>query len=370
VNYLYNFFFSIPGFCYILIWILVFFATILTKKKIFDHLGSISILLFSFVFLGCRDEFSGTDTYRYVQYFNNITSFFDGTKEPGYGLFTIILKFFGNWQFFLVANVLVQLFILYLICVFLELRVKSVVLLFYISMMPGFDMLTNGLRQGLAISFGMLVWTLAFYKNYVPKIFFCSVLLFHKSMLSFIPAVIFGNVKNNRFSNILFKYLVWVFLIFILFYEIFGNYLGFEKYFQYLSFDLLGSTQTVDQRLETIFLSNTQILVGYFKYYFLLLVLFFIVFISMHRKYVHNNPALLNLVKTFNFLAMLYAVMWISPHSYRFMYLCFLPGTVVVFILLKLINRRDYYGIIMFLILISSILVYSSNTFKNFTFNL
>lgn len=370
MTYIENFLFSFTGISYFVVWLLVAFS-ITQKNKIFDFFASMFVYLFAFLFLGLRDQSSGSDTKNYIDYFLTGVSF--SQIEPAFDLFTTFLRHLGNWEFYIFFNVAIQLIFISLICKILDIKYKAIVLLAYISFMPGFDMLTNGLRQGLASTVGMLIWVLAFYKNYIPKIFIVFVALFHKSMLAYIPLYFISRISNEKILTKLILYCFSLFVVILMVWHLADSVLNISEYTKYLSFGIVGASMTFGEKLNVYLTSEQNILSGIFKYYFLFLVILFqTTYFIIHKKLIYLNeyPSILKLALVFFYLSLTYAITWISPYSFRFMYISYLPGILLSLTLIQKYNSNKIYVITLVLILVAAVLIYGSKSYSNFHINI
>ncbi|MFA5993834.1 MAG: EpsG family protein [Parcubacteria group bacterium] len=371
MNYIGNFLFSFSGISYLVVWLAVLLS-MLQRNKNFDSIASAFVYLFTFFFLGLRDEYSGTDTKGYVDYFLTGAAVF-GDPEPAYEIFTKVLREIGNWEFFLFANVAIQLVFISLICSILDFKNKAIVLLAYISFMPGFDMLTNGLRQGLAVTFAILVWAASFYKSYIPKISIFSVILFHKSMLAYIPLYFISRIKSEKNITFLINFFFFLFLFFIVMWHVVGTMFDMSLFIDYFSFSIYGTSLTFGEKMNVYMTSEQDMLLGVLKYYFLLVIIIFQVtyfLLIKHFTFSKNYSHILKLGFLFFYLTLVYSLSWESPFSFRFMYVSYLPGLLLSLSLIQKYNKNEYYFIAMFFILLSAVMTYGSNTYSKFHINI
>lgn len=372
MSYIENFLFSLSGVTYLCIWVFVCISTIIKDKKS-DYLLSIAIIFFAFLFLGLRDQYSGTDTITYVRQFQEIGvgSTFKDSWDFLYNGFAYIISQFGGKNLFIASNVLIQLVLVFGITYTLNLNNKSLVLLAYLSFYPGFDMLTNGLKQGLSSSLALLIFILAFDKRKIPKISSLVIIGFHKSTL-FYPVYYFMEkfLTKDRIVKLT-KYSPYLFVVLLITYEL-VNYSNLLKLiFNEIQIPLLDSTLAFGTKLNIYLSTEESILSPIYRYYFLAILIFFLShFYLLKSKFSMSLNKLPNLkiwILTF-LLSLIYAMVWISPFSYRFMYTAYLPALVASATSLTIIGERKYYIIYLIVVLLTAILTYGSNTYSNFRF--
>lgn len=371
MNYITTFFSSFAGIFYIIIFILVYIS-FLNKNKILDIVSSILIILYALFFLGLRNVYSGTDTEGYVLQFLAIHK--DGKVinwDYLFTAFTYLISVLGNKYVFIAMNVIIQLIFIWIITNLLGLKNKSVVLLGYISIMPGFDMLTNGLRQGFSGAIIFLIFCLAYYKNKLPKVSTFLVLILHKSTLSYLIFYFFHRLIKNKINFRLFNIIFFIIIFQIILWHLFDfrNILSF--YFATLNIPLVDSVFNVGEKLNTYLLNDSEMLVGIFKYYFLVIMMYFLINFYVYKNSISDwksNYKILNIWLLVFFLSLIYSTMWITPFSYRFMYPMFLPGLIATILSIDITNKKSSKIVFMGMLFVSAILIYGSNKFSNFEF--
>src|SRR5690606_39260681 len=132
---------------------------------------------------------SGTDTQAYVDLFNQMkySIDFESTWEIFYKYLAYFLSLMTDSRGFIFFNVLLQLFLISYIARKLEVRNIPLVLLAYISFLPGFDLLTNGLRQGISNGIALIIFMLWLNRKKIGKFAVILIPLLHKSILTYIP---------------------------------------------------------------------------------------------------------------------------------------------------------------------------------------
>src|SRR5690606_2334861 len=97
---------------------------------------------------------SGVDTPAYIAYFRG-DELTPRQFEIGFALFTQVFRVFGSAEWYIWGIAMVQVLSMALAARLLGIRNLAVVLIAYIAFLPGLDMLTNGMRNGLALTLGM-----------------------------------------------------------------------------------------------------------------------------------------------------------------------------------------------------------------------
>ena len=368
MEYLINFFSSGTGILYVLIWLVVF-VSIIEKNKIVKLWSIFMILFFSFVFLGLRSSTSGTDTSNYVKYFNSNKSNED--FEALYNAFTYLLRLISGSAGFIFANVLVQMLLIIVICRIIKLQNTALVLLAYVSFLPGFDMLTNGLRQGLSTCIVTLIFVLAYQREKISKIFTFCVVFLHKSALPFGFFYFLAWIKNEKWMFKLINLMAITFLVLIVLWHWINFTDDLSAITNIMSLPMFDVDQSIGNKFNIYLISEQEILSGAFKYYFLLILSGFLSTFYIYRKQVkslsHKRHILLFAMLVF-FLALPYALIWQSPFSYRFMYSAFLPGLVFAVKMIEIGNRKTHLLYLVGILLVSAILTYGSNTYLKFNY--
>lgn len=369
MEYLINFFFSITGISYLLIWLMVSIS-IIDKKRTIKFWTVSMILFFSFLFLGLRSETSGTDTLNYVKYFNSNTSY-EGF-EVFYNAFTSLLRLITGPEGFIFANVLVQMVLIVLICRIIKLQNMALVLLAYISFLPGFDMLTNGLRQGISTCVVTLIFALAYQRQSIPKIITFCVVFLHKSALTFGLFYFLAWIKNEKYLFRIINLMAIAFVLLIALWHLINFTEDLSVFATTVSMPMFDVDQSVGNKFNIYLIADQEILSGAFKYYFLLILSGFLSTFYIYRKRIKLLPdkrlVLLFAMLVF-LLALPYALIWQSPYSYRFMYSAFLPGLVFAVKMIEIGDQKKHLLYMLVILLVSAVLTYGSNTYLNFTYN-
>lgn len=371
--YFEHFFFSITGISYLLVFLITFYSLIKNNKN-FDLIALVMIYSFALFFLGFRDSNSGSDTLRYTQSFNAVShGYIENNYEPAYNIWLVFVSYIGNWEFYIFLNVLMQLILITISLIFFNIEKKSLILLAYISFLPGFDMLTNGMRQGLSVGFALFIYSISYYRQYLPKLVIFSLIFFHKSTLVFIPIYFFSRLKSEKLLLALIKILFLALISLIIIWNVMANNFDITALVDILTVTLPGTSLSLGAKLSMYMNNDADILHGIFKYYFLsILVLFLSVFLFFQKEILKRKDS--NLILKYALLVFIislsYAIAWPGSYSYRFMYTAFLPALILAVITLNSIKSIKYYSYFMLVILIAAILTYGSNNYGKFNLNI
>lgn len=358
MSLLYNYIHSFTGLSYLLISILLLLS-ILTKNKKLDLLSSLFIFTFSLIFLGFRDMHSGVDTIVYVTEFNSMNN--NLNIELFYKYFMNILSSFTNAETFIFLNVFLQISIVMLITKLIKINNQSIVLYAYISMMPGFDMLTNGIRQGLSTTIIMLIFVLIYFNKKLNSYFIVISLFLHKSVLIFIPTIFLLKYPTKKLVTVLIYISIFIFI----FWSLNNNTQILNNYISRINILMPGTSSTIGQKFSQYLLQdNSEMLSGILKYYFLTIILLFSFIFFITKNVIKEKKEILILSILFFYLVIPYAISFPSPYSYRFMYTSFLPGLLLSVLLIE--NDRKKLIFFYLITFIFGIFTYGSNTYSKF----
>lgn len=370
MDYIYNFFGSVTGWIYLFCWILCVLA--LEKKSVFiDRLATLCLIVFSFVFFGLRDRYSGTDTKNYLDYYDALGDGreIDFVMEPLFELFSQGLLILNSGQAYIFTLLAIQILAVVLLSSFVELRFYSTLLMMFISFLPGLDLMTNGLRQGVGLSFVALIWAFAWGKNFPVRFLLLPAFLFHKSFYAFSAFSLLpvfksekilwkGSVLSIALSTLI--VLIWQVVDAASFAELLPELLGFS---------MVGTSLSFGEKAGVYMGSDQDMLQGVYKYYFLFISAFPAFLAVWYLKYSSfRKGSELVLYKALFLLSVLlipYAVAWPSPFGYRFMYNAYIPA-LIVWVLVSVQRNGLVRASTMAAALFSAVLVYGGSSYKNF----
>ena len=331
-------------------------------KKLNAPLSWFFIYVFS-ILIGFRSQYSGVDTKAYYQYFNDINDriipYF--TFEPGFTFFTQIMTEITSVEVYIYILSFVQLLFVYLSAKLLKIDNALLSVVIFISFIPGFDMLTNGIRGGMTLSIGLLLLTLTAIKqnrfaivNFFPAIMHASYVII--AAIS-VFAKKFANVKMNAFifsCSFLF-FLLWLVVNPLALLNIFN---GVSREVSYVG------------RLVRYLIIEKELMSFSVKLYFITVSLLFsfLYFTTLkYNKESQNDPVLTRMAFIALSIQFVYALFSFSQFSYRFMFLAY-PLQILIFCY---IMDKYYSGVIRNLIVFSICLLgiistYSTKTFSSF----
>lgn len=361
-----SFLFNILGGVLFIILLFQLFISSKSGTK-FDNVSCFSLIFTVVVFFGFRSVSSGVDTLAYHRYFEHVSLFQINNLgfEPGFYLFTRVFSYFNAWNAYLIAIVLIQLFFVFVSAKLLRIKSVFLVLLLYVALLPGFDLLTNGLRQGVALCFGGTMLVLA-HNNTKYKLLSVIPFLFHKSLLLnsllvFIPRF-FAKLSIIRLLVILGAVVAGVGFL--------GSQFGGGVQFSsLLPIPLPGSGHTLGAKMDMYLYIEKQLLSNTMKMYFL--ILSYSLFLP-YLYYLFTRP---EVVVRLNFIALvtvvmhnIYLLIWWTNFSYRFMYISYVP-----IILLSIASiegsKGKYFMVYLYLIaLLGVFTTYSSKNYSSFSF--
>ena len=352
----------------LLILVLMINAILYKRIKINSDILNFIILLYLMVLaLGLRTIYSGVDTASYYQYYNEVSSSGINTRDYEFGFFgfTLISSYLGGWDFFLIFSVVLQLLSVYLSACLLKIKQPNLAVFLYIALLPGFDLLTNGLRQGIALSVGSIFLVMSLYRNNL-KIFNLIPIVFHKSTIVYIGS--FFIPKNEKINISYIKGFVLLGGVVVVI-GYMGSFLdGSIKFEDLLPLPLIGTNHTLGAKIDMYLYIEKQLLSESMKFYFL--VLSYVILLPFIYG-VFFKPTLIKSVLSFGLFCLclhfLFLLIWWTNFAYRFMYISYIPSVLLFVKCTELIGleRLKYF---MFSILILGILsTYGSNNFSSFS---
>lgn len=370
MNYLYNFFGSVTGWFYFFCWVLCFLA--IEKKSIFiDRLATFCLIFFAFVFFGLRDRYSGTDTKNYLDYYDALGDGreIDFVMEPLFDFFSQGLLVLNSGRAYIFTLLAIQIVAIVLLSFFIRLRFFSTLLLMFVSFLPGLDLMTNGLRQGVGLSFVFLIWILAWGKGFPVRFSLLPAFLFHKSFYVFSAFSLFPVFKSEKILWRGSVFSIALATLIVMVWQVVDAASFAELLPELLGFSMVGTSLSFGEKAGVYIGSDQDILQGAYKYYFLFVSAFpaFLTFwylkCSGFRK--ENELILFKVLFLLSVLLIPYAVAWPSPFGYRFMYNAYIPALVVWVLVSVRWNGWVRCGT-MAVAFFSAVLVYGGSSYKNF----
>ena len=352
----------------LLILVLLINAFLYKRIKINSDLLNFIVLLYLMILaLGLRTIYSGVDTASYFQYYNEVSSSGLNTRDYEFGFygFTLLSSYLGGWDFFLIFSIVLQLLSVYLAAVLFKIKQPNLVVFLYIALLPGFDLLTNGLRQGIALSVGSIFLVMSLYRNNL-KVFNLIPIIFHKSTLVYIGS--FFIPKNEKINIFYIKGLLFLGVVVVVI-GYMGSFLdGSIRFEDLLPLPLIGTNHTLGAKIDMYLYIEKQLLSESMKAYFL--VVSYVILLPFIYG-VFFKPNLIKSVLSFGLFCLclhfIFLLIWWTNFAYRFMYISYIPS-VLLFVKcteLMALKRLKYF---MFVVLILGIIsTYSSNNFSSFS---
>ncbi|MFQ1832920.1 EpsG family protein [Aeromonas veronii] len=322
-------------------------------------LGIIALLLCSF-FIGFRSIDSGTDTKEYYYYFQYINDF-PSRFEFGFEIITHIIKNFFDYQVYFFLICFLTLFLLVVSC-----HINNVNCLLFLgvslSFLPGLDLITNGIRNGLSISLGIFILSLSMYKS---RRILIAVLLSPISAAIHISALVFtillpmaSFISNARFRV---KSIYFISICLFIFFNLMGMDFIREIVFPYRS--QIGFVGKVSRYI----LLDDELLSSNVKFYFYVVSAYLMWFTVAHIERINNEIIiLLTKVSLLGFLA--FSMLYFSAYSFRFMLLFFfLQVMTCSYIITQNLCRPRTKILFVLFVFINMVLTYISKTYVNMT---
>lgn len=374
MQYLDNFYSTWAGLGYSVLVLLVFLSSTSGRKE-WDYIASIAVGLFAVAFIGLRDRYAGTDTNAYVAYFDRASRSLSNAmeREPGFAFLSHLIGYVGDWQAFLVALIIVQL-----ISVALASKLLGVAtafpLLLYISLLPGLDMLANGLRQGVGSTLGLLVWAAVWHRGLLGRLWLFSPVAFHKSMLILVPFVLFSRERYWLLSVLSTCVLIVLALLALYITLSSGDLYSFlAPSLELLTFAVVGSDLFFGEKLFGYVNPDEDIISPRLEIYFALIplgALLVAIWGFLRGSYVglafERHRAL------FTFFALClapYALLFLTSYSYRFMYIAYPAAVLLLSFAYQNLRIVAFKLVATALVYASGVATYGSATFYSFRYS-
>jgi len=315
------------------------------------------------VFIGFRSKFSGVDTKAYYKYYNDLKERVvpDFVFEPGFTFFTQLMTTTISVEVYIFTLSFLQLLFIYLSAKLLNIDNKLIAVISFLAFIPGLDMLTNGLRGGVALNIGTTLLVVSVINknrlailNFIPAFIHASYVIVAITSLF---TKIFANLKMNLFilSCSLCLFILWLFI----------NPLSLMSVF-----DDTSNQVSYTGRLVRYLIIEKELMSFAVKLYFIILSLsfsFFYFFTLRYNKTSREDDILTRIAFITLSIQFIYALFSFSQYSYRFMFLAF-PLQILMF---SYIMDKYYSGMIRSLIVIlicslGIITTYSTQSFSSF----
>lgn len=351
---------SIGNWFYIFVMITVILTSVVAIKFYSSSRDLISycfIILISLI-LGFRSLDSGTDTRAYVDYFNNIYGSL-GDFEIGFEFLTIAINEIGGSGIYLF---LICLFTLIFISISAKLTQTNQLITIFstLSFVHGFDLLTNGIRNGLAVSLSVLliVAVTSYNRNVLVRIFAPALGGFiHVSSYVFplLAMILWRNFQSK--SVLLFLCILALGSLFL------GGQFAIDIILNYAILHAEG-VGFLNKAARYVLLDQ-EILSQHVKYYFLAISAI-ITFVILYFYGLLSNEAIKLLARIGILGFVTSATLFFSAFSYRFFVLFFIPQILVFSHILGLNSISVKWKFVMLIfVLMNFIVTYTTNSFVN-----
>ena len=322
--------------------------------------GLIACLLLGCL-IGLRSFDSGTDTLTYVKYFESVTNN-PSSLEPGFYLYTLAFNLFDSQTAYIFSLSVLPLLFVYLAAVRFDVSRPALVVCLFISFVPGIDLITNGLRQGLALSLALWLAAVSAGRPTLRAMWFTIPTMIHFSSLMVLIADLIAQRLSSKQINFL-MIIAWVLIIF-------WQFVSAELLVNLLR-GLLGSPIPIFETLLR-YLVNTNSILSPTVYLYFLFVSVAFAFISAFLFRRLDRQQRLTLASLFNVSVLLFfgfALVSFSGFAYRFMFIAYVFQVVVLGVLLDWRGEQATTKLMyMSLISLGSLVTYTTNTMVNATF--
>ena len=311
-------------------------------------------------FIGLRSTTSGVDTFDYYTYFTS-KDVVDQGFEPGFVFITKVLRFVFSAELYFLFIAILQGAALVLAGRMLGIKNSALTLIAFLSFIPGLDLFSNAVRNGLALTIGMplLVGTAITgrrfkYLNLLPATIHLSYGLI--SAISFTVRR-FASVKSN----------VILFVFSILF-----CFLGFRLSSAMLASHLdsvpkgyVGISQIIKYMLlENELLSDAVKL--YFAVVSLLFSIFYFIVLGVDKAS-RQDIVLTRLAYVSLSIQLCYMIVSFSEYAFRFMFIAY-PLQILMFVYvaeryIKVVWRVP---IVILVLTVNIAVTYSTNTYATY----
>lgn len=320
------------------------------------------IYIFS-VFIGFRSKSSGVDTKAYYKYYADIEDRItpDFSFEPGFTFFTQLMTQIASVEVYIFILSFVQLLFVYLSAKLLNINNKLIAVVVFISFIPGFDMLTNGVRGGITLAIGLPVLIISVINhnrlaviNFFPAFMHASYAII--AIISLFTKR-FASPKVNLFifSCSLSLFMIWLVVNPLSLLSIFD---GVSKQVNYLG------------RLIRYLIIEKELMSLSVKLYFIIISILFscAYFITLkYNKSAQYDKVLTRMAFITLSIQFVYALFSFSQYSYRFMFLAY-PLQILMFsyLLDKYFSGMVRNLIVLFICFLGIITTYSTKNFSSF----
>lgn len=311
-------------------------------------------------FIGLRSATSGVDTFDYYTYFTS-PDIADHGFEPGFVAITKVLRFILSVELYFLFIVFLQGVSLVLAGRMLGIRNDALVLIAFLSFIPGLDLFSNAIRNGLALTVGMplLVGTAITggrfrYLNLLPAAIHLSYGLI--SVMSFSISR-FASVKTNVILFVL--SVLFCFIGFALSPSVLAGYLESVPK-SYVGIGELAKYMLIDNEL----LSDAVKI--YFIVISLLFSFFYFVVLGL-RKTSRQDVVLTRLAYGSLSIQLCYMIVSFSEYAFRFMFIAY-PLQILMFVYIaeRYVHVVWRIPMVVLVLAVNIAATYSTNTYATY----
>tara|TARA_A100001391_G_scaffold194032_2_gene169974 strand:- start:3532 stop:4614 length:1083 start_codon:yes stop_codon:yes gene_type:complete len=350
---------SLANILYVIVFYILLCLSLLNydKRNIFSLYLTFTTLLIASLFLGFRSFDSGKDTMGYVKYYAEGFNNFD--FEIGYYYISKLLSLFFSPSVYLFTIAFLSLIMLVIASAIWRIKNISLVLIVYIGLLPGLDMLTNTIRNGLALNLSTLLVTLSIHKTNFKFLPFLSVSIHGSTLLT--AALRLVTIKRDLYRINLWLLGIAVFALFL---------------FSYINLDVqkLASAYNrgddIISKLARYIILDKNLLAESVKNYFKIIAVAITlpyIFGIVYSKEIKLDIRLHMLMFIGVSLLLFYSLLSFIEYAFRFMYLSY-PILVIsaVYCIEKYIRSEIIIIIFYFIIVLLAGVTYSTSTFSSY----
>lgn len=311
--------------------------------------------------IGLRSFDSGTDTLAYVRYFESIDT--NAIQlEPIFYLYTLFFNFIGSETVYIFSLSILPLVFIHYSCIALNVDRPVLVICLFLSFVPGIDLITNGLRQGLALTMLLVVVAIASHRPVMRTFLYGIPVLIHFSGIM----VMIADLTSRRMGTRIVSAVFVLACISILSWQVIS-----ANFLVDILTGFLGTSFPIIEKLIRYLINTKSILSNTVYLYFLGTSAFLACAIAFLYKELDQprGPSLEVFYRISVFLFLGFGLVSFSAFAYRFMFIAFVFQVVTLGVLMDwrgehAITKTLY----LFLISAGSAITYTTNTMANSTF--
>jgi hypothetical protein len=311
--------------------------------------------------IGLRSFESGTDTLAYVRYFESIhTSTIQ--LEPIFYLYTLVFNSLGSETAYIFSLSILPLIFIHYSCITLNVDRPALVICLFLSFVPGIDLITNGLRQGLALTMFLVVVGIAPYRPATRVLLYVVPVLIHFSGIMVVIADLISRWVGTRTMS---SILVLACLLIVSWQVISASFLV-----DILS-GFLGTSFPIIEKLIRYLINTKSILSNTVYLYFLLTSIFLALSSAfLYKELDERRRQSLEVVFRISvFLFFGFGLVSFSAFAYRFMFIAYVFQVITLGVLMDWRGEQASTKLVyFFLICGGSAVTYTTNTMANATF--